>query len=117
MLHREHVAPGQTFVVSYVHSSERVPVRGLFRVEPDRSLTAVETAFGGFGPGLPSPAAGDAWTYRNGLIVARGAGPTLPEVRLRVNAVARQRLELPSGLDLDLATLVAEGAAVTIRVR
>ncbi|HEU5321070.1 MAG TPA: DUF1850 domain-containing protein, partial [Methylomirabilota bacterium] len=58
-LHREPVSEGAAFVLSYVHSSEHVPVRGTVRVEADGSLTVVETAFAGFGPGLPALTAGD----------------------------------------------------------
>ena len=61
MLHRAPVEPGSLFVLSYVHSSEHVPVRGTFVVEPDGALLVKETAFAGFGPGLPQPKAGDAW--------------------------------------------------------
>lgn len=117
VLHREPVRAGQAFELSYVHSSEHVPVRGVVRVEPDGSLSVTETAFAGFGPGLPALAPGDPWRIEDGMIVAGGPGPRLPEIRLRVSPIARQRLVGPSGRAVELDELVSPGGAVIIRVR
>lgn len=117
VLHRERVVPGATFMLEYVHSSERVPVRGTFRVEDDRTLTVMETAFGGFGPGLPELTRDDDWRIAGGMIVHRPRETTLPELRLRVSPVARQQLTTPSGRQLDLATMVGEGGLLLVQVR
>jgi hypothetical protein len=103
-------------VLVYVHSSEHVPVRGTIRVEADRTLRVVETAFGGFGPGLPALRPGDPWTVRQGLIVAQVPGEALPALRVRVAPMTRHRLLLPSGAELDLSTLMADGGAVVLRL-
>jgi hypothetical protein len=115
-LHAEPVAAGATFRLAYTHSSEGVPVRGTLRVEADGALRVVETAFGGFGPGLPIPRAGERWAVEDGLLVQREPGPPLPELRLRVAHVSAQRLVLPSGVVLDLAALLPDGAPVRIAV-
>jgi hypothetical protein len=112
----EPVAAGATFTLAYVHSSEQVPVRGTFRVEPDRTLVVTETAFGGFGPGLPELVAGDRWAIEDGLIVHRGAGERLAELRVRIVPLTRHRLRLPSGRDLDLSALMGRGGLVRVRV-
>lgn len=103
-LYRERVVPGQTLTLSYVHSSEHVPVVGVFRIEADGSLAVLETAFGGFGPGLPSPRPGDRWRTREGLIVVEHE-VSLPELRLRLVPSTHHRLVTPGGIVLDLTTL------------
>jgi hypothetical protein len=117
LLHREAVRAGDIFALSYVHSSEHVPVRGMFRIEEDGGLTVVETAFAGFGPGLPSLAPGDAWTLRDGMIVATTSGVRLGELTVRVLPITRHQLETPARQRLDLSAAVVEGGAVAIRVR
>lgn len=112
VLHEEPVTAGQTFMLSYVHSSERVPVRGTLRIEADGSLTATETRFAGFGPGLPALGPGDPWRMENGMIVALTEA-RLPELRLWVVPIAGPRLATPSGHTLDLT---ARGP-IRIRVR
>jgi hypothetical protein len=116
VLHRAAVAPGSILVLSYVHSSEHVPVRGTFVVEPDGALRVTETAFAGFGPGLPHPTAGDAWRLEDGMIVVPSAGERLSELRVRVAPFTRHRLRTPSGDDLDLSHLMPEGGTILIRL-
>lgn len=120
IVHRERVAPGATFTLEYRHSSEGVPVRGVFRVESDGGLTVVATAFGGFGPGLPEPGRGDDWEIAGGMIVHRprpGAGHTMSDLRLRASAVSRPRLTTPSGQRVDLAAVAGDRAPILVRVR
>jgi hypothetical protein len=114
VLHTEPVTPGDAFVLAYVHSSEHVPVRGTFRVGPDRTLRVTETAFAGFGPGLPAPGPGDAWEIRDGMITVRHAEAPLPEIVVRVVPLTRHRLRLPSGRELDLSALMGAGGAVRL---
>jgi len=116
VLHRAPVEPGSLFVLSYVHSSEHVPVRGTFVVEPDGALRVKETAFAGFGPGLPQPKAGDAWRFEDGMIVVPAAGERFPELRIRVAPFTHHRLRTPSGEELDLSALMLEGGALIIRL-
>jgi hypothetical protein len=116
-LHREAVRVGDTFVLSYVHSSENVAVRGLFRIEADGSLTVAETAFAGFGPGLPALRPGDDWAIRDGMIVAREPGVHLPELTVRVLPITRHQLSTPARRNLDISAAVVEGGAVEISVR
>jgi hypothetical protein len=117
VLHRERVTPGATFTLDYRHSSEGVPVRGTFRVDIHGTVTPVETAFGGFGPGLPELTSGDDWRIADGLIVHRPPPRALADLRLRMTAISRPRLTMPSGRELDLIALAGRSAAVIIRVK
>lgn len=117
ILHRERAGPGAVFTLDYIHSSERVPVQGTFRIERDGVLTVVETAFAGFGPGLPQLGPGDDWRLENGMIVHRPQGEPLAGLRVRVTPVACQRLTTPSGRVLDLAALTTPGTPILVSVR
>jgi hypothetical protein len=116
VLYRGPVAPGGLLVVSYVHSSEHVPVRGTFVVEADGVLRAKETAFAGFGPGLPEPVGGEAWHRADGMIVVPSAGEGFGELRIRVAPFTHHRLRTPSGDELDLSALMESGGSVRIHV-
>ena len=116
VLYRTPVVPGSVLVLSYVHSSEHVPVRGTFVVDADGALVVKETAFAGFGPGLPEPRAGDAWRMENGMIVVPAGGERLSELRVRVAPFTEHRLRTPSGEDVDLSALTDGGGGVRIHV-
>jgi hypothetical protein len=116
VLHRAPVEPGGLLVLSYVHSSEHVPVRGTFVVESDGTLRVKETAFAGFGPGLPEPKAGDAWRLEGGMIIVPATGERLHELRIRVAPLTRHRLRTPSGEDIDLSAAMNDGGSVRIHV-
>jgi hypothetical protein len=115
VLHRERVAPGARFTLAYVHSSEHVPVRGVFRIERDGTLTVVETAFAGFGPGLPALREGDRWHTADGMIVAE-SDTRVDDLTVRVVPVTQHRLTTPAGHDLPLSRLVPAGTAIRVRV-
>jgi hypothetical protein len=116
VLYRAPVVAGSVLVLSYVHSSEHVPVRGTLVVEADGTLTVRETAFAGFGPGLPEPKAGDTWRIEDGMITVPSDGPRLPELLVRVMPLTDHRLRTPSGEEIDLSALMKEGGRVRIRV-
>jgi hypothetical protein len=118
VLHHEPVRPLDTFTLAYVHSSEHVPVRGVFRIAADRTMRVIETAFGGFGPGLPALKPGDEWRIEDGMIVARVSEASMGELVVRIVPITRHRLMTPLGAELDLSTLMgAAGGAVKIFLR
>jgi len=113
----ERVEPGALLRLAYVHSTEGRPVRATLRVEVDRTLRLVETAFPSVGPGLPPLGPDGTWTIEDGQIVNRGPSTPLAELRLRAVPLTQHRLTLPSGRVLDLGALVAPGDAVRVAVR
>jgi len=112
----EHVEPGALLRMAYIHSTEGRPVRATLRVERDRTLRLVETAFPSVGPGLPPLGADGTWAIEDGQFVNRAASAPLPELRLRAVPLTQHRLTLPSGRVLDLGALVAPGDAVRVAV-
>ena len=112
----EHVEPGALLRMAYIHSTEGRPVRATLRVEGDRTLRLVETAFPSVGPGLPPLGADGTWAIEDGQIVNRDESAPLPELRLRAVPLTQHRLTLPSGRVLDLGALVAPGDAIRVAV-
>lgn len=117
VLYRVPVTAGATFVLSYVHSSEHVPVRGTFRVDGHGRFTVVETAFAGFGPGLPQLGQGDDWRLEDGMIVHRPRESVVRELIVRVLPSTRHRFLGPDGRTIDLSATLPPGTAVRIAVR
>ena len=116
-LHAERVSAGAAFILSYVHSSEHVSVRGAFEVGADGRLTVVETAFAGFGPGLPALREGDRWKSERGMIVHTPAPAPMDELVVRVAPITRHTLALPSGRLLHLSEAMGPGGAIRLYVR
>ena len=113
---KERVEPGALLRLAYVHSTEGRPVRATLRVEGDRTLRLVETAFPSIGPGLPPLGADGTWAIEDGQIVNRAPSAPLAELRLRAVPLTQHRLTLPSGRALDLGALVAPGDAIRVAV-
>jgi hypothetical protein len=113
---KEVVQPGALLRLTYVHSTEGRPVRATLRVEGDRTLRLVETAFPSVGPGLPPLEADGTWAIEDGQIVNRAPSAPLAELRLRAVPLTQHRLTLPSGRVLDLGALVAPGDAIRVAV-
>jgi hypothetical protein len=116
-LRTERVIAGAVFVLSYVHSSEHVSVRGAFEIGGDGRFTVAETAFAGFGPGLPALQPGDLWKSEGGMIVHTPSPAPMDELIVRVAPMTRHTLALPSGEMVDLSAAMASGGAVRLRVR
>jgi hypothetical protein len=114
-LARERVEPGALLALTYVHSTEGRPVRATLRVEADRTLRLIETAYPSVGPGLPLGPDG-TWAIEGGEIVNRAPGAPMPELRLRAVPRTQHRLLMPSGRALDLGALVPAGDAIRVAV-
>jgi len=117
VLARERVEPGARIDLTYVHSTEGRPVRATLRVEADRTLRLVETAFPSVGPGLPPLGPEGTWSIEGGVIVNRAPSAPLSELRIRAVPLTQHRLILPSGRSLDLSALAAPGDAIRLAVQ
>lgn len=108
--------PGIEFRLQYTHSSERVPVEGVFRLDADLRIVVEETAFASFGPGLPEMPPGTPYVIRDGMIRVAGGGQVLPELSFFVHpftdhVFVRERDRVP------LSSRLPGGTVVKIRVR
>lgn len=114
LLYGSWVRTGESFELRYVHSVERFPVTGRFRVEADHRLRVVETRFARFGAGLPDLLPGVEYEAAAGEFRQRDPGVVLDELALRVHSFTRHELR-HAGHRVALSTLVPEGALVRIR--
>ncbi len=110
---REKTRPGDVFTFAYIHSIEKVPVEGVFAVEPDGSLRVVETRFASFGAGLPNQ---DTHQSVDGKWMVAPGGHTLPEFSFYISAINRSSLRR-GDKTLDLNRLIESGDIVTVAVR
>jgi len=116
LLARERVEPGAVISLTYVHSTEGRPVRATLRVEADRTLRLIETAYPSVGPGLPPLGPDGTWSIEGGQIVNRAPAAPMSELRLRAVPRTQHRLLMPSGRELDLGALAPPGDAIRLAV-
>jgi hypothetical protein len=113
LLFATRVRVGEALSLAYLHSVDRVPVTGRFRVTPAGTLTLEETAAPSFGAGLPRLTPGEPYRLAGGLLVSPES-VSLTELPLLVHPVARMRLHV-RGREVPLAAL--PGAPARLRVR
>ena len=108
--------PGMHFLLRYTHSSERVPVEGVFRLDADLRIVVEETAFASFGPGLPEMPPGTPYVIRDGMIRVAGGGQVLPELSFFVHPFTEHVFEWATER-VPLSSRLPAGTLVKIRVR
>ena len=108
--------PGMQFLLRYTHSSERVPVEGVFRLDADLRIVVEETAFASFGPGLPEMPPGTPYVIRDGMIRVAGGGQVLPELSFFVHPFTEHVFEWAEER-VALSSRLPAGTLVKIRVR
>ncbi|MDI9571208.1 MAG: DUF1850 domain-containing protein [Pseudomonadota bacterium] len=86
-------APGDAFVLSYIHSVERSPVRDFFRIDGEGRLVLRGTEFQSSNAGLPSQLApGETLARNTGKFRISGRRLTLDEISLWVGKDHRNTL-------------------------
>lgn len=106
---------GDTFFLSYLHSSDGTPVRDTFRLGEDGQLILVEEAYLWYGAGLEfQKRDGVQWTSDGRWSIIR-LDRILPELRLRIGRVAQQILVLPDRV-IPFDTLGRPGEGLIIAV-
>jgi hypothetical protein len=114
LLYAARVQAGEAVSLEYMHSVDRVPVTGRFRVAPDGALTLEETVAPAFGAGLPRLGPGEPYRLTGGLLRSPES-VRLTELPLLVHPVARMQLSL-RGREVPLAALPGAPARVRVRV-
>lgn len=109
------VSKGETFEIRYIHSVERIPVAGIFRVVDRNRIEVEESMFSSYGAGLPSDTPrGDVIFERNQMRI-RHRDVAMERLRIFISPFTRQQF-IFAGTTIDLFS-VKEGHIVEIRVR
>ncbi|HQL90141.1 MAG TPA: DUF1850 domain-containing protein [Syntrophales bacterium] len=100
--------PGDTFVLSFIHSVERSVVRDFFRIDEGGRLVLYGTEFSSSNAGLPSVLTpGESLTRGEGGFRISGMHRVMEEVSLWVGESSGNRLTI-HGVDHDLPGLAGE---------
>jgi hypothetical protein len=106
---------GQTFEIRYIHSVERIPVAGVFRVSQANRIVVEESIFSSYGAGLPFDTPREDITYEGGRMRVRHHGMVMDRLRIFVSPFTEQQFIYGDGR-VDLSS-VGEGHIVEIRVK
>jgi hypothetical protein len=108
------MAQGEEFVLSFIHSVNRLPVFDTLRFEGNQ-LRIVNSRFNSFGAGMPetSTEANALSTAPDGWLVYT-VDRSIPEINLFIGRVANHTLRVRGQL-LPLADLAAPGSSISMR--
>jgi hypothetical protein len=109
------VSKGETFEIRYIHSVERVPVAGIFRVINGNRIEVEESIFSSYGAGLPSDTPREDVVFEGNQMRVRHRDIAMERLRLFISPFTQQQF-IHSGTTVDLSS-VKEGHIVEIRVR
>lgn len=110
------VKEGDEFIIEFVHSVERTPVREIFRIEQDRKIYLVETQYESFGAGLPTmPDEGEELVLEGEKIRITGMRRKLEPFLIAVSPVPGHVLTV-GGEEIVLTSLAEPGTCLRIRV-
>jgi hypothetical protein len=106
---------GQIFEVRYIHSVEKIPVAGIFKVSHGNRIEVVESIFSSYGAGLPSDTPREDITFEEGWMRVRHHGVTMDRLRIFISPFTEQQfIHQDGGIDL---SSVGEGHIVEIKVK
>jgi len=112
------VAPGETFVIDFVHSVHRTPVRETYRVAEGGGFVLERVAYESFGVGNPSaPEPGQTFRIVDGTYTIDGLERRLPSIRLRVGRKAADHHIAFGGERIPLTRWVEPGSRLEIAAK
>lgn len=109
------VSRNSTFELRYIHSSELIPVRGVFRVAAPGKILAESSSSTSFGPGLPFETTAGKWEFKGGWMTVTDLGIELDHLPIMVSPKTRQTLVV-AGREYVLESLFPPGTCVDIRI-
>ncbi len=115
ILFMSRVSKGETFEIRYIHSVERVPVAGIFKVIDGNRIAVEESIFSSYGAGLPSDTPREDVIFERDQMRIKHRDVAMERLRLFISPFTQQQFIL-SGMTIDLSS-VKEGHIVEIRVR
>lgn len=115
-LYQAPVKEGDEFVIEFVHSVERTPVKEIFKIEQDYNIYLVGTEYESFGAGLPTmPCEGEESVLEGAKIRITGIRRKLEPFLVAVSHVPGHVLTV-GGEEVVLASLAEPGTGLRIRV-
>jgi len=109
------VTKGETFEIRYIHSVEKIPVAGIFRVNDGNRIEVVESIFSSYGAGLPSDTSREDITFEGDRMRIRHRGIAMDRLRIFISPFTHQQF-IYSGDKVELSS-ITEGHIVEIKVR
>jgi hypothetical protein len=114
-LFMSRVSKGETFEIRYIHSVEKIPVAGIFKVSDENRIEVEESIFSSYGAGLPSDTPREDVIFEGSQMRVRHRDVAMERLRLFISPFTQQQF-IFSGKTVDLFA-VKEGHIVEIRVR
>lgn len=109
------VSKGATFEIRYIHSVEKVPVAGIFRVADKDAIQVVQTVFPSYGAGLPSDTPVEDVVFEGDRMIIRHRHVVMDRLRIFISPFTKQQF-IYSDKAVDLS-LVEEGHIVEVRAK
>ena len=109
------VSEEETFEIRYIHSVERIPVAGIFRVIDGNRIEVKESVFSSYGAGLPFDTSREDIIFEGDRMRIRHRDVVMKRVRIFISPFTQQQFTC-SGTTVDLSSL-REGNIVEIKVR
>jgi|GEM_PF-743592 hypothetical protein len=107
-------SPGDEMVLTYVHSVERTPVEGRFRVSKRHRLLLSETRMASVGTGLPTESSRRVLRKGDWMVVDEGERD-ISELRIFLLPLNHPRLWV-KGREIPVDTLMEKGGLLKIRL-
>ena len=109
------VSEGESFEIRYIHSVEKIPVAGIFRVGDGNRIEVEESIFSSYGAGLPFDTPREDITFEGDRMKIRHRDVVMDSLRIFISPFTNQQF-IYSGRRVDLSS-VKEGHIVEIRVK
>lgn len=109
------VSKGQTFKIRYIHSVEKIPVIGIFRLADRKKIEVVESIFSSYGAGLPFDTPRKDIIFEKNQMRIRHHGILMDQLRIFISPFTHQKFIYAQTV-VDLSS-IRDGHIVEIKTR
>lgn len=107
------VKKGESFVLSYIHSVSKQPVKGTFTFTAQGKIKPLTTEFDSFGPGLPVVDSSTDYSLEDGIITVYHQEEPRDNIRLWVSPLTKEKITI-NGKQFDLTSFQQEPLLLNI---
>jgi len=107
------VKKGESFVLSYIHSVSKQPVKGTFSFTAQGKIKPLTTEFDSFGPGLPVVDGSTDYSLEDGIITVYHQEEPRDNIRLWVSPLTKEKITI-NGKQFDLTSFQQEPLLLNI---